>query len=171
MTPLKPTVNTEKIEDFTVDESSRLKIPGLNLQAMEKSADDMNLAPLSCTSCKLIQYGGKRFVSINTDHPAWVPGECLNIKYYVGHFRLKISRFTQKVCHSVQLFSISSNIILGFNQNKAENGKKIVGYKEREGPHKKKGKARTEGERKDSSKFKYQNERSRPISGKFKTIR
>lgn len=104
MTPLKPTVNKEKLEDFTVDENICLKIPGLNLQSVEKSADDRNLAPLSCTSCKLIQYGGKRVVSINTDHPAWVPGECFNIQKYVGHFRFQISRFTQQVCHSVQLF-------------------------------------------------------------------
>ena len=42
MTPLKPTVNKEKLEDFTVDENICLKIPGLNLQSVEKSADDRN---------------------------------------------------------------------------------------------------------------------------------
>ena len=112
MTPLKPTVNKEKIEDITVDENFRLKIPGLNLQAIEKSVDDINLAPLYGTSCKLIQYGGKRVVSINTDHPAWAPGECFNIQKYVGHFRSKISRFTQQVSHTVQLSKYVSHEIL-----------------------------------------------------------
>ena len=75
----------------------RSKIPGLHAEATERSTADKNLAPLERDSFKSIQYGNSSFISINTDHPDWAPGECPNIYKYEGKFKIKISKSTQQV--------------------------------------------------------------------------
>jgi hypothetical protein len=81
--------------DYFYNEKS--KIPGLDHEAAEKSTDDKNLAPFSLMNSKTFQYGDTSFISTNTDHPDWAPGECLNLYKYEGNFRITISGLTQQV--------------------------------------------------------------------------
>ena len=78
-------------------------IPGLNAQALEKTTEDKNLAPLAQTQPEILQYGDTSISSDSTDHPDWGPGECLNLQKYTGIFRVKISRITQKVNTATEL--------------------------------------------------------------------
>ena len=72
-------------------------IPWLHPEAIERSTDDKNLAPFLSNPSKTFQYGNSRLSSINTDHPDWAPGECLNLHKYEGRFRIKLSRLEQQV--------------------------------------------------------------------------
>ena len=94
---MKKIRETKRKVDFTTEKKSDPKIPGLDLLAVDRSTDDINLAPLSSANCKLIQYGGERFFSTSTDHPYWVPGDVFTINKYVGKFRSKVSGFTKEV--------------------------------------------------------------------------
>ena len=72
-------------------------ISGLHSEAIERSTDDKNLAPFLNNHFETFQYGNSSLISINTDHPDWAPGECLNLHKYEGRFRIKIFKLTQQV--------------------------------------------------------------------------
>lgn len=90
-------VKKETNADVLPDEKPQ--IPGLYHGAEKKKAYDKNLAPFSSTDQKILQYGDTNFISINTDHLDWAPGECLNLHKYEGHFIVKTSGTTQPVIH------------------------------------------------------------------------
>ena len=108
--------------DFFSDK--KLKIPGLDPKAVQKSSDDKNLAPFSLTTSKLLQYGDTRFISTDTDRQDWAPGECLNLHKYEGNFRVKLSCSTQQVNCIAQLDKLKSCNVLGSQQNQIHGDKK-----------------------------------------------
>jgi hypothetical protein len=72
-------------------------IPGLDSNAKVSSPIDVNLAPLDSIPSKTFQYGQTNFISINTDHPQWSPGVCLDLDKYQGIFKVKSTNIHQKV--------------------------------------------------------------------------
>ena len=103
----------------------RSKIPGLHAEATERSTADKNLAPLQRDSFKSIQYGNSSFISINTDHPDWAPGECLNLHKYEGRFRIKLSRLAQQVNGKNSSYILTCHIIAGPKTDQIFEGKKV----------------------------------------------
>ena len=77
--------------------SAKPFIPGLDFSAKVCSPFDENLAPLNPNPPKTFQYGQTNFFSINTDHPQWSPGLCLDLDKYEGIFKVKSTSIHQKV--------------------------------------------------------------------------
>ena len=86
----------QKSEKGTISNSFP-SIPGLDATAKVSCPNDENLAPLASITTKLIQYGQTNFISINTDHPQWSPGVCLNIEKYEGIFKIKLPSIHHQV--------------------------------------------------------------------------
>ena len=95
--------NITRRKSDTMDNGTKnkMKVPGLDHRAVEKSTDDKNLAPLSLTSSKTIQYGNTSIESCSTDHPDWAAGKCQNLEKYSAFYRVKCSRITQQVTLTV----------------------------------------------------------------------
>ena len=70
-------------------------IPGLVIDAVVKKNIDYNLAQLSDTEVKCIQYGNTSYTSYNTDHPDWAAGYYSLLAYQTGIYRSKYIKIKQ----------------------------------------------------------------------------
>ena len=70
-------------------------IPGLHSDAITRSVNDENLAPLSIVPSLSTTIIDTYYGSTSTDHPAWSPGHSL-LNHH-GTFRLKPSKTTEEV--------------------------------------------------------------------------
>ena len=84
-------------KENTAEVFAKPMIPGLDIWAEENKPYDKNLAPLSVSALKTLQYGDTTISSVTTDHPDWAPGTCPNLFKYEGNLRLKVSSLTQPV--------------------------------------------------------------------------
>ena len=80
---------------------------------------------------KTFQYGQTNFISINTDHPRWSPGVCLNLE---GSFKVKPTSIHQKVNKSIHYFVVVKCIYNAFtsqdpNRTRAAEKRKLISIK------------------------------------------
>ena len=87
----------EKEEIQSTGSISSPSIPGIDPTATLSSPTDENLAPLDFANSMLFQYGRTDLISINTDHPQWSPGVCLNLEKYEAIFKVKSAGIHQQV--------------------------------------------------------------------------